>query len=891
MSLHEWLSHIVFENLPSEALSEAQHAADAFASDRMESGWNRVRPANAHSDFRPEFRGEMRPPDFRAMTAEFGDIGAKLSTAENRTHEAIAKIDRAMAALAHRLDSSERMKALSETAMNAAAEAMNATSREQAGAITNIDKTVKALSDRLAHVESGLSQGSSREAVRALEQTLSAQIAAIQAQVERAERRSAEAAGAVSFSISSLTERLNGFDPRRLADIEGKVQALETRERDGQGGVKDAIQRIAQRIEADKRNSDARSAKADADAARLDHDLKRLDADLRSAMRELGARFDGASQRDADARARLDEQLATLNARLDVASRPAEVPAGRFEAIEEQVELLSQQFAAAEKKHGEAGAAAEQALRGLGTRFEASDKRTRDALQQLQATVESILKRMETIEHAPRAPGFAPAIPSAEPPRMEMARGELAPPPPGFRDGPSPQGNFGPPGLGARDHAPPQFPPSGPSPFEPPPAFGPNTYGGPVPGHVPGHQEPDGIILPDPEPDPQPRRTDDFIAAARRAAQAAAQGDAHAAARAVQERATQKAPAREKTGTLRVALIAVGLVVFIGGLYVLLNLDGGGSNRPAPGASIGDMIEGDGRSPATTPPFSELPPPVSTPPVSTPPVSAPPVSTLPETVPQTPPADVPPPVVTPEEEPAASLEPPPAEEAPGPTALIPPVEAPPATTPPAPDPRASIDALARAAERGDAKAQYLYGLRFAEGDGVALDDLKAAQWIEKAATQGLPIAQYRMGVLYERGKGVSRDLGSAMEWYERAARAGNRKAMHNLAVIYADGSSGQPDYAQAARWFQAGAELGLKDSQFNLAILYERGLGVQPDLIEAYRWYAAAAAQGDTDARARVQAIEEKLSADDLVKARGLAERFRPRPMNPAANEPPTFGA
>lgn len=881
MSLHEWLSHLVFENLPPEALSEAQHAADAFASDRMESGWNRVRPANNHADFRAS--------DFRTMTAEFGDIGAKLSTAENRTHEAIAKIDRAMAALAHRLDSSERMKALSETAMNAAAEAMNATSREQAGAITSIDKTVKALSDRLAHVESGLSQGSSREAVKALEQTLSAQIAAIQAQVERAERRSAEAAGAVSFSISSLTERLNAFDPRRLADIEGKLSALESRERDGQGGVKDAIQRIAQRIEADKRNGDARTAKADADAARLDQDLKRLDADLRSAMRELGARFDGAGQRDADARARLDEQLATLNARLDVVSRPAEVPAGRFEAIEEQVELLSQQMAAAEKKHGEAGAAAEQALRGLGTRFETSDKRTRDALQQLQATVESILKRMETIEHAPRAPGFtngfAPAIPQAEPPRMEMARGELAPPPPGYPQAAPPQ--FAPPQF-APPQMPPQMPASGPSPFEPPPpradlppAFGPNNNFG---GGIPGHQEPDGIILPDPEPDPQPRRTDDFIAAARRAAQAAAQGDVHAAARAAQERAASTAARREKAGTLRIALIAAGLVVFIGGLYVLLNLNGSDGNRPAPGASIGEMIEGNPRPGTDTPPFSELPPPVSAPPVITPPVTS-----IPQTAPETPPVTAPP-VTTPVEEPEASLEPPP-EEAPGPTALVPPVEAPPATTPPAPEPRDNLDALIRAAERGDAKAQYLYGLRFTEGDGVPQDDVKAAEWIEKAATQGLPIAQYRMGVLFERGKGVSRDLGVAMEWYERAARAGNRKAMHNLAVIYADGSSGQPDYAQAARWFQSGAELGLKDSQFNLAILYERGLGVQPDLIEAYRWYAAAAAQGDTDARARVAAIEEKLSADDLARARGLAERFRPRPMNPAANEAPVFGA
>ncbi len=892
MSLHEWLSHIVFENVPADAMAEAQNA-DQFAAerpDRMESGWNRVRPANAQ----PEFRGEMRP-----MTAEYGDIGSKLSNAENRTHDAIAKIDRAMAALAHRLDSSERMKALSETAMNAAAEAMNATSREQAGAIGNIDKTVKALSDRLAQVETGLTNGSSREAVKALEHTLTAQIAAIQAQVERAERRSAEAAGAVSFSISGLSERLNAFDDRKLKDIEGKVSALEARERETQGGIKEAIQRIAQRIEADKRNNDARTTKADADATRIDADLKRLDHDLRQAMRELGARMDGAAQRDADGRARLDEQLATLNARLDVAARPAEAPAGRFEAIEEQVELLSQQFASAEKKQGDNSAAAEQALRGLGTRIETSDKRTRDALQQLQATVESILKRMETIEAAPRAPGFANAIPHgvpadlsrSEPPRMEMARGELAPPPPG-------PGSREP---GLREQGPPRspnaypspFPPAGPSPFDPPPprgdlppAFGPQM--GPQPGNMgyPGQQEPDGIILPDPEPEPQPRRTDDFIAAARRAAQAAAQGDAQIAAKALQDRAATAGAVREKSGTLRIALIAAGLVVFIGGLYVLLNLNGGDGNRPAPGTSIGDLIEGAPGTGTTSSdaPFSELPPPVTTgAPVTVPPPESTeaPVTSLPPREP---------------EETVATLP----EMEPGPTPLVPPVTAPPVTTPPAaelpvseaPPPVVApsvLEALIRAAERGDAKAQYLYGLRFAEGEGVPQDDVKAAEWIAKSADQGLPIAQYRMGVLFERGKGVSRDLGTAMEWYERAARAGNRKAMHNLAVIYADGSSGQPDYAQAARWFQAGAELGLKDSQFNLAILFERGLGIQPDLIEAYRWYAAAAAQGDADARARVAAIEQKLSADDLTKARALAERFRPKPMNPAANEAPVF--
>ena len=60
----------------------------------------------------------------------------------------------------------------------------------------------------------------------------------------------------------------------------------------------------------------------------------------------------------------------------------------------------------------------------------------------------------------------------------------------------------------------------------------------------------------------------------------------------------------------------------------------------------------------------------------------------------------------------------------------------------------------------------------------------AAKWLERAAEQGQAVAQYRLGAVYERGQGVPANPATATHWYQLAANQGNRKAMHNLAVAY-----------------------------------------------------------------------------------------------------------
>ncbi len=201
-----------------------------------------------------------------------------------------------------------------------------------------------------------------------------------------------------------------------------------------------------------------------------------------------------------------------------------------------------------------------------------------------------------------------------------------------------------------------------------------------------------------------------------------------------------------------------------------------------------------------------------------------------------------------------------------------------------PPPEAGPQALREAAARGDAKAQFIIASRYLDGQSVTQDLTKAAYWYQQSAQRGLAPAQYRLATLFERGRGVPKDVATALLWYERAAEGGNIKAMHNAAVIAAGGQAGTPNYDKAFRWFKAAAERGLHDSQFNLAVLHERGLGTRVDKEEAYFWYTLAAYQGDSDAAKRAENIAKALGAEQIAAASARAKGFTPVPGDEAGN-------
>ncbi|MGI6850887.1 peptidoglycan-binding protein [Mesorhizobium sp. 1B3] len=192
--------------------------------------------------------------------------------------------------------------------------------------------------------------------------------------------------------------------------------------------------------------------------------------------------------------------------------------------------------------------------------------------------------------------------------------------------------------------------------------------------------------------------------------------------------------------------------------------------------------------------------------------------------------------------------------------------------------------LREAADAGNPKAMFEIGSRYAEGRGVKDDMAAAAKWYERAAELGFAPAQYRIGNFYEKGLGVTRDIAKAKTWYQLAAAQGNASAMHNLAVLFAMGADGVADNDSAARWFIEAAELGVKDSQFNLGILAAKGIGMPQNLEESYKWFALVAKTGDQDASTKRDEVAKMLRPEQLERARAAAELWKPKTAEAAAN-------
>lgn len=148
------------------------------------------------------------------------------------------------------------------------------------------------------------------------------------------------------------------------------------------------------------------------------------------------------------------------------------------------------------------------------------------------------------------------------------------------------------------------------------------------------------------------------------------------------------------------------------------------------------------------------------------------------------------------------------------------------------------------AAQGDARAESLLGLAYAQGMGVPRSDREAVKWYRKAAEQNWPPAEEALGIAYETGRGIGRDPSEAAEWYQKAADAGMRQAQTNLGWHYAVGQGVAKNVALAAKYLRLAAERGSSEAQHNLAYLLQAGDGIAKDETEALRWYRRAALQG-----------------------------------------------
>lgn len=192
----------------------------------------------------------------------------------------------------------------------------------------------------------------------------------------------------------------------------------------------------------------------------------------------------------------------------------------------------------------------------------------------------------------------------------------------------------------------------------------------------------------------------------------------------------------------------------------------------------------------------------------------------------------------------------------------------------------SFNQVRKAAEKGDAKAQFELAEMYFQGEGVAQDSDEGIRWCRKAADHGNAQAlmylahgvdpaeaarlhrkaadlgdaeaQFILGEDYYGGRGVPRDKEAAIQWYQQAAERGHLQAQLYLATMYSSGeaSASKPNYGVAAYWFRMAADQGDANAQGNLGIMYRNGDGVIQDYAEAVRLCSAAADKGESFAQA-----------------------------------------
>ena len=116
------------------------------------------------------------------------------------------------------------------------------------------------------------------------------------------------------------------------------------------------------------------------------------------------------------------------------------------------------------------------------------------------------------------------------------------------------------------------------------------------------------------------------------------------------------------------------------------------------------------------------------------------------------------------------------------------------------------DAIRKAAEQGDAAAQFELAGCYLQGDGVDRNLAEAARWLRRAAEQGLADAQYLLGVGYYNGDIVEQNPVAAVKWFRRAADQGYGRAQAVLASCYMAGIGVEQDPDQGLYWSKRAAE-------------------------------------------------------------------------------------
>jgi TPR repeat protein len=138
--------------------------------------------------------------------------------------------------------------------------------------------------------------------------------------------------------------------------------------------------------------------------------------------------------------------------------------------------------------------------------------------------------------------------------------------------------------------------------------------------------------------------------------------------------------------------------------------------------------------------------------------------------------------------------------------------------------------IRKAAYAGDEGAMYMLGKL--ENQHSSTTRMGAVKWFEQAASNHLAVAQFSLGGFCYKFRGSSGGFTNALRWFHQAADQGHEGAQHMTALMLLAGQGQEPDLVKGLQWLRRAADQGCAKARCELADEYACGNGEPRDASE-----------------------------------------------------------
>jgi TPR repeat protein len=184
---------------------------------------------------------------------------------------------------------------------------------------------------------------------------------------------------------------------------------------------------------------------------------------------------------------------------------------------------------------------------------------------------------------------------------------------------------------------------------------------------------------------------------------------------------------------------------------------------------------------------------------------------------------------------------------------------------------------------GNAAASRNLGQNYYHGTGVPQDFTQARQLLEEAEARGYQSGRMYnlLGIIYDEGQGGAVNLVKANACYQKARAQGYAAASYRLGQNYYYGTSIAQDFTQARQLLEEAEARGYQDGEmYNiLGVIYGSGQKVAVDLIKATAYYQKARIQGNATASRNlgINYYHANGVPQDFIQSRQLLEEAEAR--------------